>query len=228
MGKASWVCAIHNMPTAIALEKNHRGEKRSNLSHQLLCIFGCSSQHQWWRTEMPLAELTLSEQVPTWALWLMACIGLLYPGVTGLCGWKIRCYRWGESYSIPPTSPSRGSKTTPYIPGISLPPVDYAQKLWFAVEGVFMSLFSCFDKARGLGRNGWKRKSLEEVAAVSFWSLGWNFSPRMRGIKVKSWSGQIRFCSLIPIMLSSGPVWQFSPDWGESHYALIYLTPNPL
>lgn len=171
MSKASWVCAIHDVPTAIALEKDHRWEKRSNLSHQLPSIFACFSQHQWWRIEKLFAELTLSEQVPTWALWLMACIGLLYPSVTGLCGWQIRSYWWEESYSISPPAPSRGSKTTPCIPGIFLPPVDMHRSFGLQWKCSCHCLVVSI-KFWGLGRDGWEKRSLEEVAAMSFWSLG--------------------------------------------------------
>lgn len=150
-----------NIPTAAAGSEGARsakGKKWSNLDHCLFCLFFCSSQHQGREDlEMLLAEFACSEQVAAWALWVTACPGVLLPKYERPLWLQLRCYWWERvlQHSSPPLpinsiGPwlSRDSRTTPYLPGIFLPPLLCTGTL-VCSEGGDCSFVSCIDKVLG-------------------------------------------------------------------------------
>ena len=79
-----------------------QGRKRSNLDLWFFCTFllflSAAVQR---RLEMLLAEFTCSEQAPTRALWLMACMGLIVSERKRPLWLQLGCSWWEGPYSIP-------------------------------------------------------------------------------------------------------------------------------
>lgn len=60
---------------------------------------------------------------------------------------------------------------------------------------------------------------------MPFWSLGWDFTPKMRGVRVKS---LMRFYSLTQAVLFSGPMGPCISEWEESSCAVILHLTRPI